>query len=211
MTDLDKEAIEIVNQLFEKLTRIKPAFKQAWPTDYQFNMVKREWVASFKDNNIHSLNQIKKAYEKLRDAPSAFIPSPGEFIELCKPEPQDINAPDLKSAYSEACLKSHPTYGPDKNWSHVAVRNAAREVGSHELRSEPASKTKPMFKKAYEKAIKDYSDNRNMDQIENKRQDNPENKRKYQDYYGDMKQRQKLGAISGDTEVLSYEQWLSMG
>lgn len=166
MTDDDKKTAAVVNALFEKIIRVKPAFRQGWPTETEFQLAKREWVSAFQRANISSLERVARGFEKLVDAPSSFIPSPGEFLALCKTNPEDIKAPPLDQAYNEACQKSHPCYGKEKNWSHEAVRYAASKSGSYFLRTEPVSKSKPVFEKHYEQACEDFASGRIMAQIE---------------------------------------------
>jgi len=177
MSQIDSKAIDVVNALFEKIIRLKPAFKQAWPTDYDFQMVKREWLLSFQRNNIHSLNQIKKGIDKLTDAKTAFVPSPGEFIQLCKIGPEDIGLPPTEDAYREACLKSNPTYGEKKNWSHACVQWAARQVSSHTLCSTSRSFSFPLFEKHYMDSVDLFQKGEIRNQIENKQDESVEIKK----------------------------------
>lgn len=154
MSELDKNTIDIVNQLFEKLVRIKPAFKHAWPTEHEFNMVKREWIASFKDNNIHSLNHVKKGYEKLRDAPSAFIPSPGEFVELCK---QSHDFLDWRKAYDVAYRIMRKEVLNDFSKDQIEIiKHAIKQSDRHFLKNYSKNQTEPVFKYNYEIAVRDF-------------------------------------------------------
>lgn len=162
----NQKTSEIVNQLFERLISINPAFKQAWPTESEFKATKKEWVLAFVDSGISSIEQIKSGIKKLRLDPSPFIPSPGEFIKLCTPEPEDIGAPNVDLAYDEACKKSHPSYGKVKNWSHKAVEYARNKMGAFRLINYSRAETYPDFKKAYYDAINELLKNINTNQIE---------------------------------------------
>ena len=161
----DQKTAQIVNALFEKIIRVKPAFKQGWPTETEFHMAKREWVNSFKRANITSLERIKRGIERLTDSEKSFIPSPGEFIALCKIGPEDIGAPHVEQAYKEACEKSHPCYG-DKKWSHEVVKMAYLASDPYLLRTQQSNKIKPIFEKNYLDACQDFSDGRNLNRIE---------------------------------------------
>lgn len=209
---MQKEATaQVVNTLFERLISINPAFKQAWPTEYEFQATKKEWVLAFMDAGISSIERVKKGIDKVRLSPSPFIPSPGEFIEFCKVTPEDIGAPSLEKAYREACEKSHPCYGENKNWSHKAIKHACLKIGSFFLRTESTAKTKPAFKEAYLEACEEFAEGRNLNQIEDKGQDTHENRMKYQEYFGELNQKRKYSNAPSEIEILSYGEWLSMG
>ena len=156
----------IVNQLFDRLIAINPAFKQAWPTEHEFQATKKEWVLAFVDSGIKTIEQLKQGLKAVRMNPSPFIPSPGQFIAMCKQGPEDIGAPTVEKAYDEACIKSHPSYGPDKNWSHAAVENARNNVGAYNLTNLPARQTKKLFSDAYFDACDLFGSGSNLSQIE---------------------------------------------
>lgn len=161
----DENAINVVNQLFEKLVVIMPAFKQAWPTEKEFDLTKKEWVIAFKQAEINSIEQLRRGIDHFRTLPRAFIPSPGEFISMCKPTPKDIGAPSPEDAYLEACRNAHPTEKNPK-WSHIVVRHAANSTGMFVLRTEPMSISKPIFRLQYEDSCLQFAEGRIMEQIE---------------------------------------------
>lgn len=166
MNIIEEETASVVNQLFDRLVAINPAFKQAWPTEYEFKATKKEWTLAFIEAGISSIDRVKKGLKNVRMNASPFVPSPGEFISMCVSSPSDIGAPSLDQAYNEACQKSHPCYGENKNWSHEVVRYAASKAGSYFLRTEPISKSKPVFEKYYTEACEDFASGRIMQQLE---------------------------------------------
>jgi hypothetical protein len=197
--------IRVINDLFEQLIAMKKAFKQALPDDMEVKACKRAYLRAFMLSGISNLSQIQRGLDRLLLEPSPWFPDPGTFLSLCKLEPQDIGAPTVQAAYAEACEKSHPCYG-EKNWSHPAVRQAYHEVTPHTLRTESASKSRPLFEQAYNSALQELIEGKNMNRIENARQDTPENRSKYQEYFGEVKIK---NAYSGaNAPVLNYEDWL---
>ncbi|CAB4148575.1 Replication P [uncultured Caudovirales phage] len=82
--DEDK-TIAIVNILFERIIAINPAFKQAWPTEHEFKLTKKEWIVAFTDAKLNDIEQVKIGLAVMRMNPSPFIPSPGQFILWCRP------------------------------------------------------------------------------------------------------------------------------
>ena len=80
----EEQTAEVINQLFEKLTSIFPAFKQAWPSDTEFENAKGMWRRAFVLAKIRDVEIIKKGLDALLLQDSPFIPSPGQFIALCK-------------------------------------------------------------------------------------------------------------------------------
>ena len=165
MTEQDKTA-RIVNQLFERLIAINPAFKQAWPTEEEFRATKKEWTLAFAESGINSIEQIKKGLAKQRLSASPFVPSPGAFMASCKASPEDIGAPAIELAYDEACRKSHPSYGDNKNWSHPVVLHARNKVGSHKLTGLDRKSTFPAYKEAYLDSCDQHAFGSNLNQLE---------------------------------------------
>jgi hypothetical protein len=77
---------KLINDLFVVFQSIFPAFKQAWPTQSEFENSKREWIKAFKLVNLCDLETIKIGVNKFRLLENPFVPSPGQFIAMCKPE-----------------------------------------------------------------------------------------------------------------------------
>lgn len=205
----DYSTVEIVNQLFQRLLAINPAFKQAWPTEEEFKATKKEWVLAFQEANINTIEHLKKGLAKVRLNPSPFIPSPGEFIAMCKPEPEDVGAPSIDKAYREACEKSHPSYGSEKNWTHEAIEYAWRKTRAWELRENSHKESvKNSFKDYYREGVELCINGRNLMQVEDKGQDTAENRRKYQVYFGDRRRMRQFHSNPETVEILSYEDWL---
>lgn len=204
----DDMTIKIVNEIFDRLLAMSPGYRAAWPTENSFQATKREWMNAFKLANLTNVNRIKKGLDKARLNPNPFIPSPGQFIDWCKVEPEDIGAPDTNKAYDEACRLSHPCE-TNKNWSHDAIRLAAQQTGSHFLRTEAKTKSFPIFEKNYFKAIEEYDLGRNMHRIEDARKDTPENRAAYQEYFGHHNLTKKYSKNPDDVNIMSYSEWLA--
>lgn len=149
-----KKARVAVNQIFQVLAAICPAYKQAWPTDKELAAAKKEWAIALASDKNLNVKMVNHGLYKLRKKDLPFVPSPGEFLELCKPTPGDLGLPDARKAYEEACRNAHPISQPD--WSHQVVYAAALSTGFYELSRLPSSQTYPIFEKNYEKALCDY-------------------------------------------------------
>lgn len=155
MSDYQKTG-EVVNALFERLIAINPAFKQAWPTDASLQATKKEWIIAFMEVGIDSISRLKKGLAKCRLSTSPFIPSIGEFISWCNVTPDDVGAPDVETAYRQAC-KNSQFYETEKVWSHEAVRYAFNHVGSYNLSNKTRQQTYPAFVDAYQDACELFS------------------------------------------------------
>lgn len=140
--------IKAINELFLEFQAIFPAFKQAWPTQEIFDHAKKAWVKSFKEAGLQDLSVLQHGLKALRASKSPFVPTPGQFIEMCKPSPESFGLPSVMDAYKEACRNSHPF--ADKKWTHVAVFEAAFQTGSHELKTMTMKDSYPIFARNYE-------------------------------------------------------------
>ena len=199
MSSYDEKTIAIVNQLFKEIFAIKNAYRAETKDD--LITIKRQWMLSFTENNIKSIEQLRTGLKRMRKEPSPFFPSPGEFINLCKPTPEELGAPDVESAYKQAIKNAYPD-GIEKKWSHDAIRYAAQKTDTFFLRTESRAKTFPRFKNNYEQALSDYADGRIMKQISNNK--TPD---KYQEYVGRIKSDINLGLKPENTIVITFEDW----
>jgi hypothetical protein len=164
---LDAKTMEVVNDLFTTLRRILPAFKNAWPTQAEYEGAKKEWVKAFMQVGLTDIGMIKRGVEKIRVLDSPFIPSPGQFIAMCDYDLEELNLPFVEQAYNEACKNSHFSE-KNKKWSHVTVKHACSSTGAWDLQQEPKNKTFPRFKRNYMFAIKLYRKGELRDELEDK-------------------------------------------
>lgn len=203
---IDETAVEVVNKLFEKLTVIKPGFKQAWPTEKEFELAKVEWVLAFKEAGISSIEKIKRGISHYRTSPSAFIPSPGEFISMCKVTPEDIGAPRLTVAYEEVLLHSR-TLIYDKislPWSHPCVENAYHRCDKTILKATSHQKSLGHFEENYLIALELFEDGKILSMLESSKRIED-----YQEYVGRLKSDIRCKLISRDTIILSFHEWVN--
>ena len=139
---------EIINELFLEFQSIFPAFKQAWPSQEIFDSAKKTWIKAFIEAGMQDLSVLQYGLKALRASKSPFVPTPGQFIEMCKPSPESFGLPSVMDAYKEACRNSHPF--ADKKWTHIAVFEAAFQTGSHELKTMTMKESYPIFAHNYE-------------------------------------------------------------
>lgn len=82
----DKRDAEVINALFLQLQGIFPGFRQAWSTDALFESAKKEWAKAFVQAGINNTDKISIGIAKCRLMTTPWVPSIGQFIEMCKPE-----------------------------------------------------------------------------------------------------------------------------
>lgn len=142
----DQLTAKIVNKLFLTFQSIFPAFKQAWPTDVEFEQAKLEWVKAFSQVGLHDLDAIKCGVEKFRVMPNPFVPSPGQFIDMCRLH-DDQSIPSIHEAWLEVKSKLSD---PERIWSHVAIQHAYKQTGSWDLKHLSEKDAKSLFARNYE-------------------------------------------------------------
>lgn len=152
LPEIDEQTAHVVNYIFKRLRGCISAFKYHADCKTSFDSIRAEYTYSLMKHKIKNIEFINLAIESIKDDGLNFLPSPGEFIERCYPEPKYIGAPSLEDAYTEACYYSHPVSGP-KQWSHECVKHAWASVGPWELQQQSKSITLPLFKKFYKEAI----------------------------------------------------------
>lgn len=164
--------IQLVNSIFKALMAINPAFRQAWPTEEEFLDTKMQWVLAFMDKGLVSVETVDRGLKRIRSNSSPFVPSPGQFIEMCKATPEDLGAPSIELAYDEACKKSHPSFGSTKNWTHHCVQVASQIYG-REIHQGTIQQTKDRFKQIYLDVCEQYNYLQSSGQLENSSKELP--------------------------------------
>jgi hypothetical protein len=97
---------KIVDQLFNQLSSVFPAWQHNWKTDKDLNDAKKEWVKALSESSVNTIDQIKTGMTKARKSDSDFLPSPGKFIGWCKRTPDDAGWPTI-SAAMKSCIRHH--------------------------------------------------------------------------------------------------------
>ncbi|WP_343552138.1 replication protein P [Pantoea sp.] len=92
----------LVDALFSSLKQVFPAsVSTAWKNPADEANAKRQWIAAFAENGIHSKQQLSAGMKHARASGSPFLPSPGQFIEWCKEASfSAFGLPDEDSLYS---------------------------------------------------------------------------------------------------------------
>lgn len=144
---IDPASAQVVNSLFTELKAIHPAWRAAWPSDQMENTAKRSWTKAFTASGMCSIEQIRYGIDRCRASGSPFMPSVGQFLDWCRPSPENMGLPSVDRAYLQACAASHPA--ADASALHPAVWHAACEAGLYMLARQPESKSRPVFERAY--------------------------------------------------------------
>ena len=144
---------DLVNQVFQRLTVICTAWKQALngdhPDQYAKNY-KRELLDSLVHSGINDWQMIERGLMTAKSNGNDFLPNPGKFVEWCKLQVEDFGLPSVEEAYREASreLGKHTMV---RSWTHPAIYSAACECGTAFLKSETEKKALPAFTKVYER------------------------------------------------------------
>lgn len=142
--------VALVNKIFEAMESTNPSnYRYCYPTQNHIESGKKQWVMGLLESDMVNADKIKAGIAKLRSPETIYLPSIGQFIAMCSDD-----MPDVYLAFQEACRNSHPA--SNKTWSHDAIREASRLVGSHNLVSWPQDKAMKIFARCYEQAIKSF-------------------------------------------------------
>jgi len=156
--DKENKTAIIVNNLFLELQVISPAFKQAWPTQSEFNQAKKSWVKAFIQSNFHEIEQIQYGINKFRLAGKAFIPTVGEFMELCKPKIQDYGLPETEEAFriSIRMNQQFANYKTDCEKTNLVVGHVISEIGTSDYRAMKMDAARKTFEYYYKAACQQF-------------------------------------------------------
>ncbi len=141
---------KIINQVFERMKSIRPAWRLSLPDDRAEAVAKKEWTKAFIKNGILSFEQLRHGFDKARSIDDKYFPAPGTFIRWCTPQPEDLGLPEPETAYLEACKHAHELNPGKAKWSHQAVYEAAKQTGFFELKSMAEKHILPVFTRNYD-------------------------------------------------------------
>lgn len=156
---ISEETAHVVNILFRELKAIFPAFRQAWPTDDEFNRAKINWVKAFQSVKLNKIELVRYGLEKCRLSGRPFAPTVGEFIEWCRRTPEDCGLPDIHEAFAIAG-KVNELYG-DYIYPHVAtytvIKHVLSQIGTQKFRTMTEKEAVKIFNHYYTVACRQYA------------------------------------------------------
>lgn len=137
-------AAVVMIRLWRRMTEI---YGRRWSSTYGIGAVDEQEVMTgtartwAKGLTPVGLAGIRRGLQCCLQRSDPWPPTLPEFLELCRPTPEEVGLPSVDIAYRAACLG---------NWRlHPVVWHAARTVGIWELRREPEHMTRPRFLAAY--------------------------------------------------------------
>jgi hypothetical protein len=134
---VDPGTRKVIDELFDAMKGLKPAWRQCWPTQRELDSAKLEWLAAFMRNGICRIEQIQNGIRMAAANTSPFVPSVGEFVAWCF-APEGFGLPGAERAYAHAVRNIHPAQFACARWSHPAIYHAAVAAGFASLqRLEP--------------------------------------------------------------------------
>lgn len=124
--DIRPQDKALVDNLFENLSILFPI---GAPVAAAASAHKIEWLKTMAVQGVVSQEQVQYGLMRARRevGDRQFWPSPLQFCRWCKPEPEDFNVPDVRSAYREAV--NHYRRGARHAWSHPIVLVTIQAVG----------------------------------------------------------------------------------
>ncbi len=123
---MNENAAKFMDYLFEQLKSIFPAWRTAWPNQEIINRAKREWIKAFVEQGITTTKQVKLGIKSCRNLKTDFIPSVGNFIDLCKPSPEHFGLPHVELAFNQALAGG---------LLHPIIDATVKAVGSYDIRT----------------------------------------------------------------------------
>lgn len=135
---------QVVNNVFEKLTVIFPAWQRAFPTPETLKSARTEWTKALVQAGVVTTQALQIGFNVARKQDIPFFPSPGQFISWCKPTPEAFGLPTLEIALME--VARHRA-------THPAVVLAAKAT-KWERQTLTADEYKPVFERAYEQLVR---------------------------------------------------------
>lgn len=139
------------NTAYARIKAVCPAWSSNVDEDLE-REIRRDWFETFLRSGLVNDASVGRGIAVLKQQRQKFRPTSDEFVEWCKPA-SELSYPELDDAYQEAANKTYKLrMGDHVEWSHIVVRQAARNC-SHSLLNDPKESSFPKFKREYTRAI----------------------------------------------------------
>lgn len=139
---------ELMNYIFSQLIGIFGEHK--WVTPEGIEQGRIQYIKAFIESGLTNLSNIEHGLKKCRqDSSLKFMPTPAQFISMCKPTPEELGIPSIKQAYDEA-VKNSSRYQEEKTWSHIVVEHAWKATGAYMLANTNNVAAYPLFERNYQ-------------------------------------------------------------
>lgn len=132
---INDDAKRLVDKVFDQLKSIFPAWQYAWKDAKAIDAAKVEWVKSFLEGGVNTVEQLREGFKHARASESDFLPSSGKFVQWCN---KSVCDPEL--GYIRFVNREKPQHPVE-----VATRG---EVGFN-CRSVSAEKAEKIWNKHY--------------------------------------------------------------
>ncbi len=153
---------KVVNKLFKTFTHIFPAFRHAWGTQDEFEAAKREWMKAFKQAKLTDIEKIKFGVNQYRMLSTPFVPSPGQFIAMCNPTPEQVGLPSVAEAWKQVKFQ----FGnPQMNFKHPVIDHAVLESEIKNLRMLSERRALELFTRNYEISVRMFLEGQELREI----------------------------------------------
>ena len=133
-TELENKCAMIVNELFNALMVIKPAWRAMFPSinaktepdrlRKAMALMKKQFLKGLVENDISTIEQLEFGLKKARADKDPFFPGVGEFISWCQPDLADLGLPTAFEAWR---IVSNIYSIHDIDWTKVSP--AVHEAG----------------------------------------------------------------------------------
>ncbi|WP_299942242.1 replication protein P [uncultured Microbulbifer sp.] len=136
---------------------IKPGWRAAFPDQSAIAAAKNQWLLALMEAGISDWRVIEGGLAELRQGPGAFLPSTGDFIEMCrKASLQDWNVPSESEAFSLLQRFFGPRHVKrDFTKLNPAVYAAYRYMDWSVVSQMPAKEQKAAFREAWKRVRQD--------------------------------------------------------
>lgn len=147
--EVDASTIAFLDDLFARLKGLCPAWRNAWPTQKEYEAAQDEWLAEFIRNGICRDDQIQYGIRMTAAARKDFVPTCGQFVAWCF-SPEALRIPPVEFAYKQALRNTHHTQVAFGRWTHPAIYHAAVASGFTSLQLLDRELGLKRFAKKYE-------------------------------------------------------------
>jgi len=157
-TMLDPMCAYLVDLVFIKFALLCREYDALYADKRRENAEKLQWTLAFAKQNLKTKPQIQYALDRIDAHKWGKPPQLGQFLEWCKPSPQDLGFPSLEESYlaSITMNRQFSEYRHKDDRVDTVIRHAIYQIGSSNYREMTAENSRKIFKIYYEIALQQF-------------------------------------------------------
>ncbi len=155
--ECDEKTADVINGLFVFFESVCRGFAKQFPDQRKLNIEKVNWLKSFMDVGINTIEQIEYGMRRARLESPINVPRIKDFIEWCSPTPEELGYPSHMIAFPHSTRMNaeFSQYKYPEEKVDTIIRHVIKQIGSFAYRHMSEVNAKKAFEAYYTIAVRE--------------------------------------------------------